>query len=120
MTRFVAIVQRPYDTWRMRIALTLLILASAALLPLGANAFDLEENLKAQHVQYEGQPPLQIAQNDGMSLSQATASVRSRLQPGDRIVSAETRVQGGREVHHIKVLTKNGKVRTHKVNGRRR
>jgi hypothetical protein len=42
------------------------------------------------------------------------------LKPGDRIVSAETRVQGGREVHHIKVLTKDGKVKTHKVDGRRR
>ncbi|MDH3812634.1 MAG: hypothetical protein OEU60_13100 [Gammaproteobacteria bacterium] len=119
MTRFVAISLRPYHTWAMRIALTLLLLAAAAILPLRANAFDLEENLKAQHVQYEGQPLL-FAAKDGMSLSQATASVRSRLKPGDRIVSAETRVQGGREVHHIKVLTKDGKVKTHKVDGRRR
>ena len=104
----------------MRFLFALLIMAAVAMLPLRAAAFDLEENLKAQHVQYEAQPPLQIAQQDGMSLSQATASIRSRLKPGDRIVSAETRVQGGREVHHIKVLTKDGKVRTHKVNGRRR
>jgi len=102
----------------MRIALTLL-LAAAAIVPLQASAFDLEENLKAQHSQYETQPLL-FAAKDGMSLSQATASVRSRLKPGDRIVSAETRVQGGREVHHIKVLTKDGKVKTHKVDGRRR
>ena len=119
MTRFVAISLRPYHTWAMRIALTLLLLAAAATLPLRANAFDLEENLKAQHVQYDVQPLL-FAAKDGMSLSQATASVRSRLKPGDRIVSAETRVQGGREVHHIKVLTKDGKVKTHKVDGRRR
>ena len=102
----------------MRIALTLL-LAAAAIVPLQASAFDLEENLKAQHSQYETQTLL-FAAKDGMSLSQATASVRSRLKPGDRIVSAETRVQGGREVHHIKVLTKDGKVKTHKVDGRRR
>lgn len=120
MTRFVAISLRPYHTWTMRLALTLLLLAAAAMLPLRASAFDLEENLKAQHVQYAGQPLLLVAQNDGMSLSQATASIRGRLRPGDRIVSAETRVQGGREVHHIKVLTKDGKVKTHRVNGRRR
>ena len=117
--RIVAISLRPYHTWPMRIAMTLLLLAAAAMFPLRASAFDLEENLKAQHVQYAGQPIL-VVQQDGMSLSQATASVRSRLKPGDRIVSAETRVQGGREVHHIKVLTKDGKVKTHKVNGPRR
>ena len=120
MTRFVAINQRPYHTWRMRIALALLLLAAAALLPLPAGAFDLEETLKAEHVQYAGQPLMTIAQDDGMSLSQATSAVRSRLGPGDRIISAETRVQGGREVHIIKVLTKDQKVKTHRFNGRRR
>ena len=121
MTRFVAISQRPYHTWRMRIALTLLILAAAALLPLSASAFDLDESLKAGDIQYDaGQPLMLVAQGDGMSLSQATAEVRRRLKPGDRIISAETRVQGGREVHIIKVLTKDQKVKTHRFNGRRR
>ena len=50
-----------------------------------------------------------------MSLSQAIESVRSRT--GGRVVSAETKVSNGREVHHIKVLTEDGKVKTHKVNG---
>jgi hypothetical protein len=104
----------------MRIALTLLLLAAAALMPLRASAFDLEESLKAQHAQYAGEPLMLIAQSNGMSLSQATASVRSRLRPGDRIVEAKTSVQGGREVHLIKVLTKDGRVKTHRVNGRRR
>jgi len=118
VTRFIAITRRPYDTWLMRIALTVMLLAAAALLPLRASAFDLEENLKAQHVQYEKTAGLYMAQRDGVSLSQAIEQVRRRT--GGRVVSAETRVQGGREVHHIKVLTKDGKVRTHKVNGRRR
>jgi len=104
----------------MRFVLTLMMLGAAALLPLRADAFNLEESLKAQHVQYEGEQRLRVVQSNCMSLSQATASVRSRLQPGDRVVSAETRVQGDREVHHIKVLTKDGKVRTQKVNGCRR
>jgi uncharacterized membrane protein YkoI len=99
----------------MRFALTLLLLGAAALLPLRADAFDLEENLKAQHVQYQGEPQLQVAQDNCMSLSAAIESVRSRT--GGRVVSAETRVSNGREVHYIKVLTEDGKVKTHKVNG---
>jgi uncharacterized membrane protein YkoI len=115
--RFIAIRSRPYDTWGMRFALTLMMLGAAVLLPLRANAFDLEENLKALHVQYQGEPQLQVTQSDGMSLSEAIESVRSRT--GGRVVSAETKVSNGREVHYIKVLTEDGKVRTHKVNGRR-
>ncbi len=118
MTGFVAIRQRPYDTWRMRIALTLVMLGLTALLSPRAGAFDLEESLKAQHVQHQGEPLIQVAQSNGMSLSEAIESVRR--QTGGRVVSAETKVSNGREVHHIKVLTKDGKVRTHKVNGRRR
>lgn len=118
MTRFVAFGPRAYDTWRMRIVLALVLSGAAALLPLRADAFDLEANLKALHVQYQGEPALQVAQQDGMSLSEAIESVRRRT--GGRVVSAETKVQGDREVHYIKVLTEDGKVRTHKVNGRRR
>ena len=116
--RFIAIMRHPYDTWRMRLSLTLILLGAAVLLPLRADAFDLEENLKAQHVQYQGEPLLQVSQSDGMSLSEAIESVRSRT--GGRVVSAETKVSNGREVHYIKVLTKDGKVKTHKVNGRSR
>ena len=118
MTRFVAIRSRAYDTWHMRIVLALLALGAAAMAPLRADAFDLEASLKTLHVQYQGEPGLQVAQQDGMSLSEAIESVRRRT--GGRVVSAETRIEGGREVHYIKVLTKDGKVRTHKVNGRRR
>ena len=118
MTRFVAIRLPAYDTWPMRKIPVILALSAAALLPLRADAFDLEENLKAQHVQYESAPQLVVAQGNGMSLSEAIESVRRKT--GGKILSAETRVEGGREVHHIKVLTQDGKVRTHKVNGRRR
>ncbi len=118
MTRFVAIVLPSYDTRRMRLLLTLLIVAALASLPGPAAATDLEEVLKMQHLQYQGEADLQVAQSGCTSLSQAIESVRSRT--GGKVVSAETRVQGGREVHHIKVLTKDGKVKTHKVNGCRR
>lgn len=101
----------------MRFILTLLTLAVLAFSPGPAAAFDLEENLKSQHPQYQAQPNLGVVQANGMSLAQAIESVRRRT--GGKVVGAETRVQGGREVHHIKVL-KDGKVKTYKVNGRRR
>ncbi len=118
MTPFVAIDRTSYDTWDMRMLLTLLILVVAACLPGPASAFELEEALKEQHVQYQADAEYRVVQSDGMTLSQAIESVRRKT--GGKVVSAETRVQGGREVHHIKVLTTDGKVKTHKVNGRRR
>jgi uncharacterized membrane protein YkoI len=100
----------------MRLLLTLLIVAALVSLPGPAAATDLEE-LKMQHLQYQGEADLQVAQSGCTSLSQAIESVRRST--GGTVVSAVTKVQGGREVHHIKVLTKDGKVKTHKVNGRR-
>ncbi len=118
MTRFIAITARSYETWLMRFVLTCLLLTGLALLPARADAFSVEQALNAQPLQYQGEQGLQVTQQGGMTLSQAIESVRSRT--GGRVVNAETRVQGGREVHYIKVLTKDGKVKTHKVNGRRR
>ena len=118
MTHSIAINRTSYDTWRMRLTLTLLVLTAAAFAPHSANAFDLEESLKAQHVQYQQAAEMRTVQSNGMTLSQAIESVRRRT--NGKVVSAETRVEGGREVHHIKVLTKDGKVKTHRVNGRRR
>lgn len=109
MTLFIAIVLPSYDTRRMRLLLTLLMYSALALMSGPAAATVLDEAIKMPH--------LQIAQSDGMSLSQAIESVRRST--GGKVVSAETKVQGGREVHHIKVLTEDGKVKTHKVNGRR-
>ncbi len=58
----------------------------------------------------ESRQAIRIVQGGGMTLSEAVESVR-RSTDG-RIVSAETRTSGGREVHYIKVLTKDGKVKT--------
>jgi uncharacterized membrane protein YkoI len=71
---------------------------------------------QAQNTGGEGR--IQTAQNNGMSLSDAVEQVRR--QTDGRIISAETRTSNGREVHYIKVLTKDGKVKTHKVQGRTR
>jgi uncharacterized membrane protein YkoI len=102
----------------MHFALTFLLLAGLVLLPARSEAFDIEQTLKEQHVQYQGEQSFRVAQQGGMTLAQAIESVRRRT--NGRVVSAETKVQGGREVHHIKVLTKDGKVKTHRVNGRSR
>ena len=75
-----------------------------AVAPVTAQGFDLNE-------------VLQLAQNDGMTLSEAVESVRQRTD--GRIVSAETKTKNGNEVHHIKVLTKDGKVKTYKIQGRK-
>ncbi len=76
----------------------------------------------APAVQADSQPPARdgrflVAQQDGMSLNEAVEMVRRRC--NCRIVSAETRRNGNREVHIIKVLTEDGKVRTERVPGRR-
>ena len=52
-----------------------------------------------------------------MTLDQAIESVRRRGDV-DRILSAETRRDGKRETHHIRYLTKDGKVKTAKIRGR--
>ena len=58
-----------------------------------------------------------VAQSGGKSLNQAVEQVR-RQYPDGRIISAETKMSGGREVHHIRVMV-DGKVKTVRVNGRK-
>ncbi len=98
--------------------MTIVLLVALAVVSAPAQAFDPEESLREQHPQYEGRVLMRVAQQDGVTLSQAIAMIKRRT--NGKIVGAETKVRNGREVHHIKVLTKEGKVRTHKVNGRRR
>jgi hypothetical protein len=99
--------------------LRILICSAVILTPFGAQAFDLEESLKQLHEQYRmhATADIRMAQGGGMSLDQAIESVRRRGDV-DRILSAETRRDGNREVHHIRYLTKDGKVKTAKINGR--
>jgi hypothetical protein len=53
----------------------------------------------------------------GKSLNEAVEQVRRQYKDG-RIISAETKIRGGREVHEIRVMV-DGKVKTVKVNGRK-
>lgn len=59
-----------------------------------------------------------LAQQDGPSLSEAVEQVRRQY--NGRIVSASTEVRGNREVHVIKVLTEDGKLKTVRIPGRTR
>lgn len=60
-------------------------------------------------------PPLIVAQQGCLSLSEAVE--RARRQYNGRIVSAETIVRGNREIHVIKILTGDGKVKTIQIPG---
>jgi len=95
----------------VRILAFLSIWSVMALTPASANLFDWENPELSN-------PDIQIAQSGGKSLSEAVSQVKRST--NGRILSAETKVSGNREVHHIKVLTKDGKVKTHKIQGRRR
>lgn len=58
---------------------------------------------------------LELAQRNCPTLSEAVEQVRRQY--NGRIVSAETRRSGNREIHNIKVLTEDGKVKTIRING---
>lgn len=105
----------------MRFLLTMFVCTAMAMLPVQSDAFDVEQSLKRLHQQYLAVdlPDARVAQkSDGMTLSQAIESVRR--QTNGRILDARTTVSGNREMHHIKVLTKDGKVRTFNVPGQTR
>lgn len=107
----------------MRLLPILFLGSVLALTSVSASAYDLEDALRDLNDQYQdrdrGRPDYRVAQNKGgKSLSEAVEQVRRKT--NGRILSAETKVKGNREVHHIKVLTEDGKVKTHKVQGRRR
>jgi len=96
------------------------LIAAVLLVPAAADAFDLEQSLRELNVHYQEalKPDLQVAR-DGMTLDEAIESVRRRGDV-DRILSAETRRDGDRETHHIRYLTRDGKVKTAKIRGRSR
>ena len=62
---------------------------------------------------------LLVAADRGISLDQAVRIVRKQY-AGATVLKAETRTSGGRVLHHVKILTSSGRVRTVKVDGRGR
>lgn len=95
-----------------------LVLALGAL-PAAAAAMPADRSPGMAVFAVDAEAPHGVTQRNCTSLSQAVEQVRRRGNV-ERVISAQTRVSGGREVHHIKVLTKDGKVRTHTVNGCKR
>ena len=63
-------------------------------------------------------PPERVQIAQASSLNDAVEQVR-RQYPNGRIISADTKVSGGREVYEVRVMV-DGKVKTVKVQGRRR
>ncbi len=119
--RLVAIGLSTYDTKLMRNLTVMAICLGMLALPVHAQARNTGDGVIATPGIHLGldMPRLQAAQGDGMSLSDAIESVR-RGGNVERVINAYTTVSGGRETHYIKVLTKDGKVKTHKVAGRKR
>lgn len=78
----------------------------------------LEQIAQAAVGDGERERELKLAQSDGPTLSQAIEMVKRQCRC--RILNAETKLRGKREVHHIKFLTEDGKVKTRKINGRTR
>lgn len=125
-----------YDTWSklrelvamieyrklpVRTLPILLLSCALALTPAAALANDLVQSVHGSGAEWDSRSDtgLRVAQSGGgKSLSEAVEQVRR--QTNGRILSAETKVKGNREVHHIKVLTEDGKVKTVKVQGRKR
>lgn len=84
-----------------------------------AQALIIETGVRAPLLTEPETPRNSATQRGCMSLSQAVESVRSRGNV-KQIISAETDVRNGREVHVIRVLTNNGRVTTHRIPGCRR
>ncbi len=108
----------------MKSLLNILLLAVAmAAAPHGLAAeFDIRELLgQVEGVEIadsKDRRQLMIAQSNGPTLSEAVEMVKRQY--NGRIVDAWTTTNGDREVHHIKVLTDDGKVKTVRIPGRRR
>ncbi len=93
--------------------------AKLLLLALVALPFSADAKLRNSSPELDvGTSRLTVTQRNGMSLNEAVESVRRR---GDveRILDAQTKNEGGREVHYIKYMTKDGTVRTQRIQGRR-
>ncbi len=102
---------------RPKITLTAALALAFSMFAAPASALMLSDEPVDGVVGEPESPPMVIAQSRGMTLSQAVEQVRRR---GDveRVISAETQVRNGREVHVIKVLTRDGRVTTHRIPGR--
>ena len=100
----------------MRIILTILVAAVILMTASTSTAAPLHSAaIAGDFVEHVVEPDAAMRQGRCPSLSDAVEQVRSRY--NGRIVGAETRVSGGREIHIIKVLTNDGTVKTVRIPG---
>lgn len=93
-------------TRKAKSIITMILCGVLASMPVAAQRFSADGYSRLQQ-------PMVLAQAVVESLDSAVARIRQRT--GGRVLSAETRQEGGRVVHHIRVLTKSGKVKNIKV-----
>ncbi len=92
---------------KMKSAPALLLCGVLVSMPVAAQRFSMDGN-RVPH-----QPRVHLAQGRVESLASAVSRIRGRT--GGRVLSAETRRNNGQVVHHIRVLTRNGKVKRFRV-----
>jgi hypothetical protein len=98
----------------MRTLLTTLLISATLL----ASGQAIAAHVTPALVRQIALPALETMQSNGVSLSQAIEQVRRQYK--GRILSAETKVSGKQETHHIRVLTQDGTVKNVRVAGKRR
>jgi hypothetical protein len=101
-----------------RTVCTLHLGAAVIVLILSLAATNAAVRVDSLHIQAADLPRYETLQQGGKTLEEAIDWVRSQSNVA-RIIDANTRVSGGREVHHIKVLTKDGVIRIYKIPGRK-
>ena len=91
---------------RTLLGMTLLTVLSVSL-PAFARPFSYQGEAPLRH------PRIVQSQNEVMDLNSAVAQVRA--QTGGRVLAASTVYIDGRQVHVIRVLTRDGRVRTFRI-----
>ncbi len=94
-------------TGQVKLVVTLMLCGVLVSMPVAAQRFSVDgmERVQPQH--------LILARAGGENLNSAVARIRK--QTGGRVLSAETRQEGDSQVHYIRVLTRDGKVRNIRV-----
>jgi uncharacterized membrane protein YkoI len=92
---------------RAKSSIIMLLCGVLASLPATAQRFPADGMMEF------GEKKIYLAQAKAESLNSAVARIRQ--QTGGRVLSAETRNEGGVKVHYIRILTKQGKVKNYRV-----
>jgi uncharacterized membrane protein YkoI len=87
--------------------ITLILCGVLASMPVAAQRFSADGMMRP------GEQRMHLAKAGGESLNSAVARIRK--QTGGRVLSAETKNEGGVQVHLIRVLTRDGKVKRFRV-----